>query len=101
MSGTYQGVPLFWGDTPLRPGSSSKSRFDTGASRGVQGRPGTNRLEWLENEFAALFVGGGENFEKIFLIDININQKIAGFDCTFYNYLDGFEQVCSYISPVI
>ena len=59
MSGTYQGVPLFWGDTPLRPGSSSKSRFDTGASRGVQGRPGTNRLEWLENEFAALFVGGG------------------------------------------
>ena len=32
--------------------------------------------------------GGGENFEKIFLIDININQKIAGFDCTFYNYLD-------------
>ena len=67
--------------------------------------------------------GGGENFEKFFLIDININQKIAGFDCVmlgilppedpsktltapgvlraFYNYLDGFEQVCSYISPVI
>ena len=32
---------------------------------------------------------------------VNINQKVAGFDCTFYNYLDGFEQVCSYISPVI
>ena len=32
---------------------------------------------------------------------VNINQKIAGFDCTFYNYLDGFEQVCSYILPVI
>ena len=73
-----------------------------GASRGVQGRPGTNRFERLENEFAALFVwGGGENFENIVLNDINIYQKIAGFDCTFYNYLDGFEQVCSYISPVI
>ena len=28
------------GDTPLRPGSSSKTRFDTGACRGVQGRTG-------------------------------------------------------------
>ena len=35
------------------------------ASRGVQGRPGTNRLEWLENEFAALFVGG-VNILRIF-----------------------------------
>ena len=26
------------GDTPLRPGSSSKTRFDTGAYRGVQGQ---------------------------------------------------------------
>ena len=72
------------------------NRVLTQGRREVQGRPGTNRLERLENEFAALFVGGGgENFENIFLIDININQKIAGFDCTFYNYLDGFEQVCS------
>ena len=33
------------------------------------------------------------------LLIILIN--IVGFDCTFYNYLDGFEQVCSYILPVI
>ena len=31
------------GDTPLRPGSSSKTRFDTGAYRGVQGRTGAYR----------------------------------------------------------
>ena len=31
----------------------------------------------------------------------NIKINIVGFDCTFYNYLDGFEQVCSYILPVI
>ena len=46
------------GDTPLRPGSSSKTRFDTGAYRGVQGRPGTNRLKLLENDFAVLFGRG-------------------------------------------
>ena len=34
-------------------------------------------------------------FIKIILINI------VGFDCTFYNYQDGFEQVCSYILPVI
>ena len=31
------------GDTPLRPGSSSKTGFDTGAYRGVQGRTGAYR----------------------------------------------------------
>ena len=36
------------GDTPLRPGSSSKTRFDTGAYRGVQGRPGASRDKSLK-----------------------------------------------------
>ena len=47
-------------------------------------------------------------FKLIFKYNIkfinNINKhslNIVGFDCTFYNYLDGFEQVCSYILPVI
>ena len=35
---------------------------------GVQGRPGASRDKSLENDFAALFVGGGggENFKNIF-----------------------------------
>ena len=73
MSGTYQGVPLFWqykgGGGVTRPCAQARqaNRVLTQGRRGVQGRPGTNRLEWLENEFAALFVGGGgENFENIF-----------------------------------
>ena len=36
------------GDTPLRPGSSSKTRFDTGAYRGVQGRTGASRDKSLK-----------------------------------------------------
>ena len=45
-------------------------------------------------------------FKLIFKYNIkfinNINKHCRiGFDCTFYNYLDGFEQVCSYILPVI
>ena len=76
MSGTYQGVPLFWqyrgagggGWHAPAPGLVKQIAFwhrGVGASRGVQGRPGTNRLEWLENEFAALFVGG-VNILRIF-----------------------------------
>ena len=41
--------------------------------------------------------GGGWKFWEYFFnwYAVNINQKVAGFYCTFYNYLDGFEQVCS------
>ena len=42
---TFNGGGGGGGDTPLRPGSSSKTRFDVGACRGVQGHPGTNRLK--------------------------------------------------------
>ena len=63
MSGTYQGVPLFWqyrgGVTRPCAQARQANRVLTQGRRGVQGRPGTNRLERLENEFAALFVGGG------------------------------------------
>ena len=41
----------------------------TGAYRGVQGRTGAYRDKSLENDFAALFVGGGpggEIFKNIF-----------------------------------
>ena len=44
LSKTYSKTVMGGGDTPLRPGSSSKTRFDTG----VQGRTGASRDKSLK-----------------------------------------------------